>query len=279
MTGGASPQSGVGAELQSELGQAFGQWREPEQSAEAPTRDAGRDAPHEDRAAGVPDSRGDPCRDHAREGHPVPVVDVGSLFGHGPAPVDVAAIDLHLVADRDVRAGERPRARWDHPIAGRAQVNDIEVPPRDAVLGDHQVIQVGRGTRLPGMWTRGVPGRRAEDATDRRAVRVVGDGALLRAMTGGREHDRVATACVEPAGAHTPQLLAGEDRRVVDRRGPVGLGRSPDRQDADPDQQSDQEDEEQVDRADARSRTCPGHSSHSHPHTAHVALMEAPMIS
>ena len=173
-----------------------------------------RTAPPESPTADL-DVRGD----HAREVGAVFRVEVLALLGHRAAPVDVAAVDLDRVADRDVGAGERPRARRDDPVAGRAQVHDVQVPPRNAVHGDHQVVQVRRRARVPGIRARGIPGGRAEDAAHGGAVRVVGHGALAGAVTGGGEHDRVPVASVEPAGTRSPELLAGEDRRVVHRGG------------------------------------------------------------
>ncbi len=190
---------------------------------------------------------------------------------HCPAPIDVATVDLDLVADRDVRAAQRPRARRDDPVAVGSEVHDVQVTPRDAVLGDHQVVQVRCGARVPGVRARGIPGGRPEDAADGGAVRVVGDRALAGAMTGGREHDPVAVARVEPAGTHAPQLLAGEHGRVVHRGGPVRLHRPPDRQGADREQEADQDGKEQMDGADPPVGTPPGHSCHCRPSSRRVA--------
>jgi hypothetical protein len=89
-------------------------------------------------------------------------MEVGALLGHRSAPVLVAAVDLDLVTDRDVGAGERPRARRDDPVASRTQVHDVQVPPRNAVPGDHQVVQVRRRAPVPRIRARGIPGGRAK---------------------------------------------------------------------------------------------------------------------
>ena len=74
---------------------------------------------------------------------------------------------------------------------------------------------------------------RPEHAAYPGAVRVVRDGALGRAMAARGEHDRVAAAGVEPGGTRTPQLLAGEDRRVVPGGRALGRQGPSDRHDTD----------------------------------------------
>ena len=109
----------------------------------------------------------------------------------------------------------------DDAVAGRAQVDDVQVPPRDTVGRHDQVVDVRRGAPVAGIWAGGVLGARTEDATNGHAVRVVGHRPLRGAVARRGEHDGVAMAGIDPTRAGTPELLAGEDRRVVDRGGAV----------------------------------------------------------
>jgi len=181
----------------------------------------------------------------------VALVQVLALHAHGSASIGVTAVDLDQVADRDVRAGEGLRVRRDHPIAGRPEVHDVQVAPGNAILGDDEIVDVGRGAVVPGIRARGVAGGRAEDAADADAVGLVGRRALGRAVTRRGEDDRVPEPSVEPAGAGAPELLPREDRRAVDRRGPMRTGdRADDRVRGDRDQHADQDDNEQTEGPD-----------------------------
>jgi hypothetical protein len=63
-------------------------------------------------------------------------------------------------------------------------------------------------------------------------------------VTGRRQHDRLVAPGVEPAGAITPELLAGEDRRVEDRRGSARLRGGPEDREGDGTQQETREDDD-----------------------------------
>jgi hypothetical protein len=60
-------------------------------------------------------------------------------------------------------------------------------------------------------------------------------------------------------------MLAGEDRRVVDVRGALRLHGSRHRKEPSCEDQADQDDDEQMHGADARSRGCPRHQCHCRP--------------
>ena len=101
-------------------------------------------------------------------------VEVLALLRHGAAPVDVLPVDLDEVADRDVRAGERSRARRDDPVARGAHVHHVQVAPRDAIRGDHEVVHVRRRdtcVRDTGTWRPGRSGRRRPARSSRRGRR------------------------------------------------------------------------------------------------------------
>src|SRR5438034_4275116 len=109
------------AELEPQLSQPLSQWCEPERPAKAPTGDAGRDPAHEDCAAGVAHCDRNSRDDHAREVGAVlrRGMEVLALVGDRSAPIDVAAVDLDQVADRDVDAAEPARIGRSECTTGR----------------------------------------------------------------------------------------------------------------------------------------------------------------
>ena len=69
-------------------------------------------------------------------------------------------------------------------------------------------------------------------------------------------------SCIEAAGARSPELLAGEDRWVVDRGGALRLHGSRNREETGPDHDAYEDGDEDMERADPRSRTGPYEECH-----------------
>ena len=130
---------------------------------------------------------------------------------------------------------------------------------------------------MPGIRARGIPGGRAKDAAHGGAVRVVGHGAFGGAVTGGGEHDRVPEASVEPGGAVSPEMLAGEDRRVVHVHGAPrrlrGAADDPDGAEAHQEahQGARQDGDQEPGQDDPRPRRCSALECHGRPRSGRVA--------
>jgi hypothetical protein len=133
------------AQLQAQGVESLGEGGEAEDPPEAPARRPGRYAAHEHGPTGVThtdlDVRGG---DHAREVVAVRgrVVEILADLSHRAGPELVAAVDLHGVADGDVRARQGSAARSEDPLAALAHVDDVEAAPGDLVGRDDEVVHV-----------------------------------------------------------------------------------------------------------------------------------------
>ncbi len=119
--------------------------------------------------------------------------------------------------------------------------------PRNAVRSDHDVVHVRRVAGVPDVRTGRVLGQWAGDTLH------PDQGSLAAAVRRRRQHDRVAVAGIDAPRAVAGDVLAGEDRRIVERSGAPRRGdRGHDPEHGHPEQDAQQRDDEEPTSADER---------------------------